>query len=211
MMISEFTERTGFYPDQTLYEIIEAHYIDFNGDKDAFCKAYKENTDGLAEKIQYEANMARYNVERNHTAELTQLTKQLDKAREDLGDALTALDRELEWRPYNGCGTTMSQERYDELLKSCTGINGKPKVMSEEEAKKLVSDEFGFSPEKIEIVDTVYTYEVNRHHELRKDAEYKRQPLYDVSDYNYVRFNVRCAAATWYYEMVNGQLRNYCC
>jgi len=62
MMIQEFTERTGFYPDDALYEIIEEHYIAFGGSKDDFCKAYKENVDGLAEQIQYEANMARHGI-----------------------------------------------------------------------------------------------------------------------------------------------------
>ncbi len=105
MMIQEFTERTGFYPDQALYRAIEARYNDFDGNKDDFCKAYKENTDGLAEMIQREANEVRYNMERSHAVELAQLTKQLDNVWEDLGDALTVLDRELEWKPYGGRGT----------------------------------------------------------------------------------------------------------
>lgn len=40
MLKEEFEQRTGFYPDQALYSIIEKHYMEFNGDKDAFCKAY---------------------------------------------------------------------------------------------------------------------------------------------------------------------------
>ncbi len=211
MTLQEFTDRTGFYPDQVLYEVIEAHYIDFNGDIDAFCKAYKENTYGLAEKIQREANMARYEMERNHVTERAQLSKQLDKAREDLGDALTALDRELEWKPSADCGTNVSQDDYEDLLKFCTSADGVTNFVLEGTAKALIAEEFGFSPDKVEIVDTVCTYEINRHRELREANEYKRQPLYGSSDYNNVRFNVRCAAATWYYEMVNGQLRNYCC
>ncbi len=211
MMISEFTERTGFYPDGALYEVIEAHYIDFDGDKDDFCKAYKENTDGLAEMIQNEANIVRYNMERNHTAELAQLTKQLDKAREDLGDALTALDRELEWKPSADCGTNVSQDEYEDLLNFCTSAEGVTNFMLEGTAKALIAEKFGFSPDKIEIVDTVNTYEVNKHHVMRESVEYKRQPLYGSSDYNYVRFDVRCAAAIWCYEMINGQLKEYCC
>jgi len=213
MLITEFTEHTGFYPNDDLYKIIEAHYMDFNGNKDAFCKAYKKNTGGLAEIIQHEANMARFkaekpvdtadidrltkekdrlaNQERTHAKEIDKLTKQLNEEQENLRETLAALDRELEWKPYNRCGINMIQEEYSELL-------GTGRVMSDEEAKKLVSDDFGFSPNRIEIIDTVHAYEVNRHGELRKAVGYKRKPFYDASDYNYIRFDVRYAASTWY-------------
>lgn len=105
----------------------------------------------------------------------------------------------------------MAQNRYEELLVSCTGQNGDPHVMSEAEARQLVAEEFGFSLEKIEIVTTVHTYEVNKHRQLRKAAVYTRQPLYDATDWNYVRFNVRGAGSTWMYEMVNGELETYSC
>ena len=40
MMMSEFIERTGFQPLSFEYEKIEAAYYDFDGDKDAFCRAF---------------------------------------------------------------------------------------------------------------------------------------------------------------------------
>lgn len=40
MMMSEFIERTGFQPLPFEYEKIEAAYYDFDGDKDAFCRAF---------------------------------------------------------------------------------------------------------------------------------------------------------------------------
>ena len=83
--------------------------------------------------------------------------------------------------------------------------------MSVEEAKQLVAGEFGFALDRIEIITTVHTYEVNKHQQLRKAAEYIRQPLYDATDWNYVRFNVRGAGCTWSYEMVNGELETYSC
>lgn len=55
MMREEFEQRTGFLPSQPLYSIIEKYYMNFDGDKDAFCKAYKKDADGLATKIQREA------------------------------------------------------------------------------------------------------------------------------------------------------------
>ena len=43
MMISEFIERTGFEPTADEYERIEDAYYNFDGNKDAFCKAFIEN------------------------------------------------------------------------------------------------------------------------------------------------------------------------
>ena len=43
MMIEEFEKRTGIFPDMETYRVIEAYYCEFDGDKDAFCKAFKAN------------------------------------------------------------------------------------------------------------------------------------------------------------------------
>ena len=83
--------------------------------------------------------------------------------------------------------------------------------MTDDEAKKLIASEFGFAFERIQIIHVVHTYEVNKHNLLRKAAEHIRRPMYDVSDYNYVRFDVDCGHMTWMYEMVNGELRTYSC
>ena len=56
MMIEEFEKRTGFYPSANLYESIEKAYLHSKPDKDAFCEVYKQNADGLAEKIRREVN-----------------------------------------------------------------------------------------------------------------------------------------------------------
>ena len=42
MMMSEFTERTGFEPTAEEYTEIEEAYYRFNGDKNAFCKHWME-------------------------------------------------------------------------------------------------------------------------------------------------------------------------
>ena len=55
MMLSEFVERTGFTPLPFEYEKIEEAYFDFDGDKDAFCKAFVE---GGGEKKIYQARAA---------------------------------------------------------------------------------------------------------------------------------------------------------
>ena len=70
MMIEEFEKRTGFYPTLVQYEAIERAYMDFDGDKDAFCKAYKKNADGMAERIQREVNMAAFKAQNAQAAEI---------------------------------------------------------------------------------------------------------------------------------------------
>lgn len=43
MMMSEFTERTGYEPSYDEYKMIEASYYEFDGDKNAFCKQWKKD------------------------------------------------------------------------------------------------------------------------------------------------------------------------
>ena len=158
MMIEEFEQRTGFYPTMQQYAAIERAYMDFDGDKDAFCKAYKKNVDGMAERIQREVSMDILKQERDHADELARRDAEIASRDAEIERLKKELDRELEWKPTDGTGTNMSQERYEELLEICTGHNGDPHVMSEAEARQLVAEEFGFDPERIEIISTVHTY-----------------------------------------------------
>lgn len=209
MMMSEFIERTGFQPLAFEYEKIEEAYYNFDGNKDDFCRAFVQ-ADG--EKKVYQARAAEIERLNGKILEMDKAAKKDSEEYEKrIADLQAKLDRELEWKPTESCGTNMSQERYEDLLASCTGNHGDPHVMSEAEAKQLVAEEFGFNPERIEIITTVHIYEVNKYHQLRKAAAYTRQPLYDATDWNYVRFNVRGAGATWMYEMVDGELRTYDC
>ena len=121
--------------------------------------------------------------------------------REKRIDELTAeLDRELEWKPSDGTGTNMRQSDYAHLA-DCG------KAMTDEEAKAFIADECGFDPEKIRILHEVNTYEVNKHRRLRKSGTFDRAPVYEATDWNYVRFDCAC----FMYELVNGELRFYCC
>lgn len=43
MMMSEFTERTGFEPTAEEYDEIEEAYYKFDGNKDAFCINWKHS------------------------------------------------------------------------------------------------------------------------------------------------------------------------
>ncbi len=198
MMISEFIERTGFEPTASEYVKIEEAYYDFNGNKDEFCKAFVKNGGEkelckarAAEIAQLKSQLVE--MEKQHKSEMEAREKQIAELNADL-------DRELEWKPCDGSGTNMTQERYEHLA-NCG------QVMSDEEAKEFIADECGFDPEKIHILHEVNTYEVNKHRRLRVAGTFDRAPVYESSDWNYIRFDCAC----FMYEFINGQLCFYCC
>lgn len=198
MMISEFIERTGFEPTASEYAKIEKAYYDFNGNKDEFCKAFVKN--GGEKKI-YKARAEEIAQLKSQLVEMEKQHKSEMEAREKQITELNAdLDRELEWKPCDGSGTNMTQERYEHLA-NCG------QVMSDEEAKEFIADECGFDPEKIHILHEVNTYEVNKHRRLRVAGTFDRAPVYESSDWNYIRFDCAC----FMYEFINGELRFYCC
>lgn len=188
MMREEFEIRTGIHPTAQLYNMIEQHYYKFDGDKDAFCEAYKNDADGLASKIQIEADLAANRREQELKDNIDQKLIQIKRLQEQL-------EREQEWRPYED-GDNVRQADYDRLRAS-------GREWDEDEAKAWISDDFGFDPERIEILRSVPVYEINRHRQLRRTGEAERLPLYEASDWNYVRFN--CGLMS--YELSNGQLR----
>ncbi|WP_368273963.1 hypothetical protein [Intestinimonas butyriciproducens] len=198
MMMSEFVERTGFQPTADEYEQIEDAYYNFDGDKDAFCKAFVEQGGEL--KI-YKARADEIARLRSQMLEVEKQLKKDVADRDRRIEELTAeLDRELEWKPSTGTGTNMEQSRYEKLASS-------GRVMTDEEAKAFIADECGFAPEKIRILHEASTYEVNKHLRLRVAATFDRAPVYDATDWNYVRFD----CASFMYELVNGELQFYCC
>ena len=198
MMMSEFVERTGFQPTADEYEQIESAYYNFDGDKDAFCKAFVEQGGELKIYKARAEEIARLRsqmleIEKEHKREMADRDRRIDQ--------LTAeLDKELEWKPSTGTGTNMEQSRYEDLASS-------GRVMTDEEAKAFIADECGFAIEKIRILHEASTYEVNKHRRLRKSGTFDRAPVYESTDWNYVRFDCAC----FMYELVNGELRFYCC
>lgn len=198
MMISEFVERTGFEPTADEYAKIEEAYYSFDGDKDAFCRAFVRHGGALKVYKARAEEIARLRsqmleVEKQYKADIVDRDRRIEQ--------LTAeLDRELEWKPVTDTGTNMEQSRYEELFRA-------GRVMTDEEAKAFIADECGFAPEKIHILHEASTYEVNKYHRLRKSGTFDRAPMYESTDWNYVRFN----CASFMYELVNGELRFYCC
>lgn len=181
MLITEFQNLTGFYPTEDLYRTIEEFYYEFDGDKLAFCKAYVDNTDGLAEQIRIKTDINRRLRAHNMAVEINKLNKELE--------------REQEWKAFED-SANVQQKDYNEL-------KAFGKIWEDEEAKAWIADVFGFNPEKIKIIHSVNLYEVNRHNICRVVGEAERLPLYEATDWNYVRFD--CGPIS--YELDNGMLR----
>lgn len=197
MMMSEFINRTGFEPTASEYEKIEEAYYNFAGDKDAFCKAFIKGGEDKKLCRERADEIARL---KSQMLELEKQFKEDADKRERRIEQLTAeLDCELEWKPANA-GTNMTQRDYEHLSRS-------GHTMTVEEAVAFIADECGFVPEKIRILHEVSSYEVNKHHRLRISNTYERTPVYEATDWNYVRFD--CAG--FMYELINGELQFYCC
>lgn len=198
MMISEFIEKTGFEPTSDEYIRIEEAYYNFDGDKDAFCKKF---VDENGEKKIYAARASYIKELESEIVENEKAHKNtVASLQKKIADLESQLDHELEWKPCTGSGTNMDQERYEHLASA-------GKVLSDQEAKEIIAEECGFSPEKITILHTASAYEVNKYHQLRQAAEYDRKPVYESTDWNYIRFD----CASFMYELVNGELEFYCC
>lgn len=196
MMLEEFESRTGFYPNQDLYRSIEEAYMESKLDKDAFCKAYKQNENGLAEAIARKASItgiiASDKSEKENAAKVSGLEKEVERLK-------AQLEREQEWKPYES-DRNVKQADYERLASSVP--NG-AHYMTDEEAKDWICSEFDFDRDKITILHEVDEEEVNRHRQCRKTGrKLDRRPVYCATDYHYIRFNT----SRWYYEVWNDNL-----
>lgn len=208
MNIKEFTERTGFYPTYEHYKFIEKSYMDFDGDKDAFCEAYKGNVNSIAEIIARSAD-ADLNKEFDSRDKLIDelkhqavgLKSDIIYLNEQIEELEEQLDKELDWKPCKNAGTQMTQTDYQNLAEDKFA-----KSMTDEEAANFIAEELGFDPKKVKIIPTVETFESNKYHRMRVAVRYKREPLYSSTDWNYVRFDVNGIE----YEYIDGQLEMYC-
>lgn len=201
MNIKEFTERTGFYPTYEHYKFIEKSYMDFDGDKDAFCEAYRANENGLAEKITREVERFVEDQTELGMHEHDAMEKRLNAQQEEIEKLKAQLDAELEWTTCKSAGTQMTQRDYVKLKEDSF-----TKVMTDEEAANFIAEELGFNAERVRIIRKAETYEVNKHRQTRAAETYGREPLYESTDWNYVRFDVNGIE----YEYINGQLKMYC-
>ena len=200
MLISEFQNLTGIYPSENLYSVIEKFYNESKEDKHEFCRAYLMNADCLAERIQTTVNKLEQAIAQKHFSDIGSLEAKLEAEKKRADKLQQELDKELDWHPAEHTGTNMKQKEYQKLLECCT-----TEILSDEEAVKRISELFGFMPDRIQILREVQTFEVNKYGRLRVKDTYQREPLYDATDWNYIRFD--CAGNQW--ELVNGELLAY--
>ena len=207
MLMQEFTDMTGFEPTPEEFQEIESEYYRFNGDKQAFCKAFVERggeKQVYARRAEYikELESQLMDQEKEHTAKLNKLeeayAEQILQLTARVAQLQEELDKELEWWPAKGVGTHMGQEEYEDLSRHGNKLGL-------EDAIKLIAMEFGFHTARLEIKDEAATYEVNKYRKFRLKNELERPPVYSSTDWNYIRFD--CAG--YMYEMVNGELVKY--
>ena len=203
MMLSEFVERTGFEPMPAEYAKIEEAYCGFNGDKDAFCKAFVA---GDGEKKIYQARAAEIDRLNGKILDMDKTFQQSNTEYERRLAALQAeLDRELEWKPYEFT-KNISQAEYAELAK-CVD-SGSARYMTDDEALDWVCREFGFDRSQVTILHEIDEQEINRHNYCRSSGrKIDRRPVYCATDYHYIRFNAGRGA--WQWEAWGGQIRPF--
>lgn len=130
----------------------------------------------------------------------THTSAELDKAREEIGRLRKQLEQEQEWKKYE-IQENVPQSDYENLSKQSD-----TSFLTDEEAKDLLYDWFGFAKEKTTIYRSIPTYEKNRHNQLRKTGTTDRRPAYNATDWNYIRFD--CGGMS--YELYNDDLRFFC-
>lgn len=156
------------------------------------------------ENIEYDAafsmkellDTAKSNVE-SLKETLAKTAKELTEANKKIERLTEELDRELEWQDYE-FEDNVKQADYDNLVTS----DG-TRFLTDEEAKNLLYDWYGFAKEKTTIIHEVNTYQINRHRRLRRTGTVKRLPAYNATDWNYIRFD--CGMMT--YELQDDNLR----
>ena len=203
MMKSEFEKLTGIYVTDQHYKVIEEAYMNCDEDKTVFCEAYKQNNDGRAEKIQREAEkkIAQKEAESVEALEgiLQELNEQIGRAEGEIHILQEKLEAELEWTDHEV--SSMTTDEY----KNLSLYADESERMNMAEATEWLSREFGFSADKIIILNEIPRYQFNRHKQIRTKGKEKRNPVYRSTDWNYCRFDI----AGRQYEVVNGELFKY--
>lgn len=206
MLRSEFETITGLYPSEATYAVIERFYGESKLDKHDFCRAYQLNEDCLAERIQTAVNEKEQDREQSFESAMAHMVDRLkaqkseaEKAKKEADSLRLQLDKELDWKPAERVGTNMTQTDYEELA------NSPDSVFSDEKAISLISEWFGFMPDRITILHHAQTFEVDKYRRIRPKETFQREPRYSSTDWNYIRFN--CAGMQW--ELINGELTQY--
>lgn len=154
-----------------------------NIDNDFAC-SMKQRAEKAEKDAQYFQDMVNYS------------SNELEKAQEEISRLRKQVETEQEWQDYE-IKENVQQNDYDNLVKQSD-----TQYLTDEEAKELLYKWYGFAKEKVTIHKSVPTYQINRHKQLRRTGTLDRRPLYNATDWNYIRFD--CGAMT--YELYNDTL-----
>lgn len=110
-----------------------------------------------------------------------------------------ALEQEQEWNFYEEPNNVRHAD-YEQLENL-----PETRELTDEEAKQLLSDWYGFDKAKVIIHHTVPEYEINRHFEKRVSTLLERTPLWNDTGWAYIRFDCGCMS----YELHYDELRRY--
>lgn len=83
MLKSEFTEMTGIYPSEIMFLAIRNCLLEYGGSERDFCRDYKENRNGLAEKTADLASL----LEKKRSERIWSLEAEVKVLREKLENA----------------------------------------------------------------------------------------------------------------------------
>jgi hypothetical protein len=190
MMKQEFDKLVELTTSPECYERIEWVYMN--------CPFFS-NANGKAEIAEFYKKYDMNGIERlyRETLEIEKMKQENEKLKERVKSLRTPT------------GTNMKQADYEKLEKAAkaeVGHTDTNTLLTDEEAKVLVNDEFGFEASRIVILHEAEIDDSEPDSRYVKIKKIPRIPLYESTDWNYVRFNVRGCAGEWYYEMINGGL-----
>lgn len=171
--------------------------IDGLGEESFIGKAFEGCCELAEQNIEYDF-WCSYK-EQAHIAEdkVKALSREVAELKEKLTKSQEELEKEQEWVDYED-KENVSQGDYQKLKESFD-----TRVMDDHEAKKLLNEWFGFEWDKIKIVHTVPVCQINRHRHVRRIGDAERLPLYNATDFNYIRFD----CGMMQYELCDGDLR----
>jgi hypothetical protein len=186
MMKHEFDELVRMTTSPECYGRIEYVYMNSDRfpDKASIAAYYREHgMDGIE---------AIYKDLKTDDIEATYINSKKDERIKELEGMIAAVPP---------IGTRMPQEDYIELEKSTFRS-----ILANEEAILLINSSCGFEASKIEILHEGEIDDTESGSRSIKIKKVLRAPIYNATDWNYIRFNVHCSGGEWYYEFINGEL-----
>lgn len=187
---------------------LEKNYNAAHEEHNQLQKAHGEACEAITERDKRLGTME--TKSRNLQTALDASNLELWKLKASLYDKITASQKAEKHTKKGSSGSNMSQSDYENLEKSAESLIGhcdKNTVLTDDEAKKLVGEEFGFEISKIEILHEAEIDISEADSPFLKIKKVPRKPVYDASDWNYIRFNIHGCAGEWYYEMINGDIQ----